>query len=251
MTTVTEAPATRRATPQWWRALTYLAASYAYLITLWLWALVLPAVALIMFVINRNVDQVTASGMAHTHHAALWFPFSIAIILTVTYLPIHVGNGMTRRSFIKAAFAVNVGVGVANAGITTIALLVERRIYDSLGWFHGSATGTDTPVFNGGILPYALGLALLFTAGQLSGSLIGITYYRLGGIRGTLALPLTLLPLASVGLLSLDEISQWVPWGVQLGSTGGTGIAVLVLLAAAGTFHLLVRNVPIDSEDRS
>lgn len=250
MTSVTAARRTSRSTPQWLSALTYLLSGYVYMLTLWFWAIALPAVAIIMFVVGQNVDQVTASGVAFTHHGALWFPFSIAIILSVTYLPIHVANGMTRRSFTKAALAVNVIVGVLNATIATTALLVEREIYDALGWVHGGNDGSGIPIFDGGVLVYALGLALLFVAGLLSGSLIGVTYYRLGGWIGTLALPLCLLPLGAVGLLGLGKGVQWSPWSWTADiAPWGTVVALVTLIVAAGAFHLLVRDVPIDSKD--
>ncbi|MCK0111197.1 hypothetical protein MWU75_03465 [Ornithinimicrobium sp. F0845] len=250
MTTVTAAPATRRSTRQWTSALSYLLSGYVYMLTLWFWAIALPVVALIMFIVGQNVDQVTTSGVAFTHHGALWFPFSIAIILSVTYLPIHVANGMTRSSFTKAALAVNFIVGLLNAAIATAALLVEREIYDALGWVHGGNDGSGIPVFNGGVLTYALGLAILFLAGQVSGSLIGISYYRLGGWKGTFLLPLGLLPLAAVGLLGLGQGVQWNPWSWTADiAPWGTVAAVLTLIAAGVAFHVLVRDIPIDSKD--
>lgn len=248
MTTTTLPPAVRRSTPQWRSALGYLLGGYVYMITLWFWAIAIPVVAVIMYIVGQNVDQVTSSGIAFTFHGALWFPFSIAIILSTTYLPIHVANGMTRRSFTQAALSVNVIVGVLNAAIAVAALLVERQIYGGLGWVHGSNDGDGVAIFNGGVLTFGLGLTTLFVAGQVSGSLIGVTYYRLGGIRGTLALPLGLLPLAAVGLLGLGV--QWNPWSWTAGiAPWGTIAAVLSLIAAAGVFHLLVRDVPIDSKD--
>ncbi|WP_114906078.1 hypothetical protein [Ornithinimicrobium murale] len=250
MTAVTDAPATGRSTPQWRSALHYLLSGYVYMLTLWFWAIALPVVAIIMFIIGQNVDEVTSSGIAFTHHGALWFPFSIAIILSVTYLPIHVANGMTRRSFTRAALAVNVIVGLLNATIATGALLVEREIYHAVGWVHGGTDGSGIAVFNGGVLVYLLGLAMLFIAGQVSGSLIGVAYYRLGGIIGTVALPLCLLPLAAVGLLGLGQGEQWNPWSWTADlAPWGTVVAVLVVIASAGAFHLLVRDIAIDSKD--
>jgi len=249
MTTTTAAPATTRRTPQWLSAFGYLTGAYVYMLTLWFWAIVLPVTAVIIFLVSRNVDQVTSSGVAFSHHGALWFPFSIAIILSVTYLPIHVANGMTRRSFTQAALLVNVAVGALNGVIATLALLVEREIYDSLGWVHGGSDGAGIPVFNGGVLTYGFGLVVLFTAGQIAGSLVGISYYRLGGWLGTIALPLSLLPLAAVGFLGLGRGVQWNPWGWTADiAPWGTALAIAILVAAAGVFHLLVRDVPIDSK---
>lgn len=248
-TPTTTAPATTRRTPQWLSAFGYLLSAYVYMLTLWFWAIALPVIAIIMFIISQNVDQVTSSGVAFSHHGALWFPFSIAIILSVTYLPTHVANGMTRRSFSQAALVVSLFVGVLNGTIATVALLVEREIYRSLGWFHGRGDGSDVELFHGGVLTYGFGLALLFVAGQLSGALVGIAYYRLGGWTGTLALPLCLLPLGAVGLFGLGREGQWNPWGWTADlAPWGTVAAIGVLVAAAVSFHLLVRNVSIDTK---
>lgn len=249
MSTIQGARTTARRRPQWVTALRYLLSSYVLMITLWFWAIALPVVALVMFIIGQNVDQVTSSGVVFTHHAALWFPFSIAVIVSAVYLPIHVANGMTRRSFTKATLAVNVIVGLLTATIAIVALLVERAIYDQLGWIHGVSGGDGEPVLDGGPFTYWVGLAVLFIAGQVSGSLIGVTYYRLGGVRGTLALPLCLLPIGAVGLLGLGKGVQWTPFGWAADIfLWGTPLALLVILAGAGVFHLLVRDVQLDSK---
>lgn len=245
--TTPTAPAATRRSPQWLTAFKYLVTP-VYLLTLWFWAIALPVVAIVMFIVGQNVDQVTASGIAFTHHGSLWFPFSIAVILAVTYLPLHVANGMTRRSFAQAALAVNLTVGLLNATIATAALVVERTIYDRLGWIHGGTDGEGLPVLDGGVLTYWFGLAILFTAGQVSGSLVGLAYYRLGGIRGTLALPLCLLPLGAVAVLGLGSSVQWYPFGWTADILPwGTVAAIAVLAAAAISFHYLVRNIPIDT----
>lgn len=248
-TPTTTASAARRRPAQWRTALGYLLSAYVYMLTVWFWAIALPVIAIIMFIVSQNVDQVTSSGVVFSHHAALWFPFSIAIILSVTYLPIHVANGMTRRSFSRAALLVSVFVGLLNGTIATLAMVVEREIYRSLGWFHGSGDSSDLEVFHDGVLTYGLGLVLLFVAGQLSGALTGIAYYRLGGWTGTLALPLCLLPVGAVGLFGLGQGVQWTPWGWAADiAPWGTIAAIAVLVAAAVAFHLLVRNVAIDTK---
>ncbi len=245
---MTAASSTLTRAPQWRRTLHHLLSSYVYVLTLWFWAVALPVVAIIVAVISQNVDQVTLSGVAFTHHGALWFPFSIAIIVSVTYLPIHVANGMTRTSFSQAAILVGLLVGVLNGLISTLALLLEEQIYHRLGWYHGGNSG-ELEVFHAGVLPYALGLVLLFTAGQCSGALVGITYYRLGALRGTLALPLTMLPIVVVSIIGLDQNTQWVPWGVGLGTPWGMLLGALLIAGSALVLHLLVRHLDIDSKD--
>src|SRR5690606_11721461 len=136
--------------------------------------------------------------------------------------------------------------GVGSALIATAALLVEERLYGSLGWVHGDTfSGRDLGVFHDGVLTYFVGLALIFTAGQLSGSLVGIVYYRWGGWLGTLLLPLTLAPLAAIGFLALDQDSQWTPWDISASSAWGEVLGTLILVASAVAFHLIARTTPI------
>lgn len=242
------APSSTTSRPaQWVRTSKILGRAYVKMLTLWFWAIALPVIAVILFVISlAHTPQ--ASGVAFSHQGSLWFPFSIAITMVVAYLPLHVANGMTRRSFATAAIVVNVGVGIFNAVIATLALLLERPIYQALGWFHGGADGRGLEVFHAGVLTYSSGLALLFIAGQLSGCLVGITYYRTNGWLGTALLPLSLLPLAAVSLLGLDQSTQWAPWGASLHLTWGWLLSIAVLTAAALAFHRLARGVTIASK---
>lgn len=239
------ASATPTRAPQWLRVYRHLARAYGSMVFIWFWAMALPVVAIILFIVSRNVD-VEVSGVSFTFHGALWFPFSLAIVVATSYLPIHVANGMTRRSFSRAALTANLTVGVGSALIATAALLVEERIYDALGWLHADTfAGNVLGVFHDGVLTYFVGLAFIFTAGQLSGSLVGIVYYRYGGWLGTLLLPVTLAPLAAIGFLALDQDSQWTPWDISLSTTWGEALAVLILLASAVAFHLVARATPI------
>lgn len=243
MTATTTATAPVRARrPQWVRAMRFQGEVYAFMM-LWFWGIALPVVALIMAIVGRYSD-VTASGMGFTHHATLWFPFSLGIIVTAMYLPVHVANGMTRAAFTRAALIAGIGLGVANGLIATGALLVEEQIYQALGWFHGTNDGGEL-VFEGGVLPYLLGLALLFSAGQLSGLLIGLTYYRAGGWIGTLALPLTLAPIGAAGIFGLGESVQWQPFGFATDWNLGPVLMVVVLALTVLAILRIARNIPI------
>lgn len=238
--TSTTTPRSRR--PQWVRSATYQASIYGYMM-IWFWAIALPVVAIVMAIVSRTTE-ISASGMMFTHHAALWFPFSIGIAVTAVYLPLHVANGMTRRSFARAAVVAAIGIGLVNALVTIAALLVEEQIYGQLGWVHGVMDG-DVAVFSDGVLPYLINLVLLFSAGQLSGLLIGLAYYRAGGWVGTLTLPLTLSPIAAVTLLSLGDAVQWQPFGVTLDWSFGAAVVLLVQVAAVLAILLIARNLPL------
>ena len=244
MTTLQAPSITTTRAPQWVRTFTFLLGGFGTMLTLWFWVTVLPSIALILFIVNRfTLPQ--SSGVAFSYQGTLWFPFSMAILMVVTYLPIHVANGLTRRSFASAAIVLNVGVGLFNAVITTAALLVEREIFDALGWFHGSLDGTRVSPLHDGAANYALGLALLLIAGQLSGLLVGLTYYRTNGWLGTLLLPLTLLPILLVSMLGPEQWQMWALWDVTVHPAWGNALSLLVLVAAVTVIHRLARGVTI------
>lgn len=245
--TLDQTTRTARRRPQWVRVAGWQLQTGIFLM-LWAWGIITVLVVAILAIVGQSVT-VELSGFAISHHGLLWFPFSIAIMLTVTYLPLHVANGMTRGSFIKAALLGNVLIGVLNAAFTMVALLVEREVFHRLGWFHGSTDTDGVEVLDGGALTYGVGLTLLFVSGMLSGLLVGVAYYRAGGWWGTLALPLTLLPIAVTSLVGLVEESQWTPWDISFASWWPAGelFTVAVLLAAAAVFALLVRRIPIDT----
>lgn len=233
--------------PQWVRAAGWQLQSYIYMMA-WGWGLLILLVATILTIVSRTTN-IEVSGVAFSHHGLLWFPFSVAIMVTTMYLPVHVTNGLTRRSFTKAALASGLIIGVANAVFTMIALLVERMIYSRLGWFHGHNDGDGIDLFENGALAYGVGLLLIFVGGMLSGLLVGTAYYRLGGWWGTIMLPLTLLPIVGTAFTGLVQSSQWTPWSFTLLSDWVTAalLGVLILLAGALAFILFVRNIPIST----
>jgi hypothetical protein len=233
--------------PQWLRVARWLMGANLFLMAC-AWTLAVVVIVVVLFAVSRaTVPGMSAAGVSH--HGMLWFPFSIAVMLTVSYLPLHVANGMTRASFAKASVLVNLVVGALNATVTILALLLEREIYHRLGWFHGETQDSGLEVLHAGVLPYGVGLALMFTSGMLSGLLVGAVYYRMGGWWGTIALPLSLAPLLVTSLIGLDRETQWTPWSVTLGELVPTHnlYAVLVLAASAVAFHLLTRRLPISN----
>lgn len=215
---------------------------------LWAWSIALLAVIVILAIVSRYVD-IETSSFAFSHHGLLWFPFSIAILLSTTYLPLHVANGMTRRSFIRAALLANVATGLSNAAFSVVVLLIERAVYDRLGWVHAAVDQSGTEIFANGVLPYGAGLALLFVAGMLSGLVVGVAYYRFGAWWGTLALPLTLLPIVATAVFGLDKEFQWTPWGVTLspGWPVSAIVGLAILAATAAAFSQLTRRIPLST----
>lgn len=241
------APApTRTMRPQWVRVTGWLLGAYLVLMA-WLWGTLVVAAVAIMAVISRFHD-VEMSALQFAQHGVIWFPFSLAIIFTSTYLAVHVAAGMTRRSFTIASLVAALVVGVGNAVVNVAVLLLERTVYRSLGWFHGVADSEGTrEVLAGGVVSYTTGLVGLLTAAMVSGTLLALVYYRYGGWVGTLTLPLTLSPLALSGLFPLQAERTWSPWYISEWSVGAVGqvVALLVIVAAAAAVVLIARRIPI------
>lgn len=115
-----------RATASWllWMNL-YLAA--------WFWILAIVAVTVGLVVINQ-VGEVNNSVLAFARQGAVWFPFSVLIATTAAYLPVHIAAGLTRRSLALGSLVAATGTALAYGLVFTGLLLVERAVFDALGW---------------------------------------------------------------------------------------------------------------------
>lgn len=239
--------------PQWLRAAGWQTATQIYL-SLWYFGLAIVIVPTLLFLISRRFE-IEMSAMQYAQQAAVWIPFSVSVVIVLTLLTSHVANGMTRRSFVRGAILAALGTGVVYAAGATALLAAERAVYDRLGWRHGG-TDTESPrlAIAGSLLGHFGGLLLLVCAATLTGLLVAAVYYRVGGRWGTLALPLTLAPLATTGLLALDPTRSFTPWGVTVRTDGWDFalepyltplVGVVAIAAAAVALHLVVRDTPI------
>ncbi len=212
----------------------------------WFWGGFVIVVCGGLFTVSRFTD-VTVSGVQFGYHAALWFQFSIAISVIVIYLPVLVAAGTTRRSAFRGILVAEAATSAGYAAVITTFLLVEESVYRSLGWFHGSEDVAFLSVLHAGVWPYAWGGAALFAAATLSGLIVGATYYRWGGLRGTVTLPLTLSPLILVSIYALNPTSQWTPWdfGPEFGGMWQPLLALGLLILGALALHRILARVPI------
>ncbi len=244
-------PATldRPVRPQWIRALRWQMARLSPLLLAG-WAALIASLVVVLATLSLVADEVMVSAMSIAVHVLLWFPFSVAIIIAVSHLPVHVAGGMTRQSFTRAALVWTALIAVANSVVSIVLIVIERAAYERLGWVHAPTDGAGAAVLEGGPLLYGLGLALLFSSGMLSGLLAGTTYYRFGGWWGILALPLTLSPIFITSAFALNPETQWTPWDLTVpGPVQGNSLVALVVLAlAAAAFALLVRRIPIHAK---
>ncbi|MCM3661740.1 hypothetical protein M3148_12190 [Georgenia satyanarayanai] len=248
MITGTSAPRLRGSVsvgrPQWVRSAVHHLQVYL-LMWVWLWAIVVVGAALAIAVVDR-VGTVNVSMVQFVRTGPLvWFLFSIAVIVATTYLTAHVANGMTRRSFLTGGLVAAVSSSVLHAVTAAGLLLLEGVLYDRMGWQHDAEPGEEytAGVWESGLGTLLVDHALLALSGTLTGLLVGITYYRLGGWWGTLALPLTISPILAVMFLTSWTEAPFVPFDAPGWSAYLVG-AVLVL-AAGLAFALLVRRVPI------
>lgn len=229
--------------PQWARSSKWYLQVYAFL-GVWMWAIVLPAAAVALLIIDR-VGTVDVSILQFVRNGpGIWMLFSVAIIVTTGYLPVHVANGMTRRSVIRGALLAALLGALIFSVPMSLAVLAEGALYDAMGWPHDATSHTDvTPLWELGFGPMLLDYTLACLGGAVAGLLVGMAYYRLGGWWGTLALPLTVLPALAVTFLGGDTqltLGAWV-----LTPAFGTVVPIVLILAGGLAFALLARNVPI------
>lgn len=232
--------------PQWWRAAVWMLGMHTYL-ALWFWATILFLAVAAGVVVLNLVGTIGVSILQFAAHGALWYPFSLMITVAAVQLTSHVGNGMTRRSFARAAVLTTVVVGLVYGVLLAVGLAVEGALYDRAGWAHGHIANTGesgdvrSEPWNEHVLVSAATYAVRSAGGAVSGLLVGTAYYRLGALRGTLVLPLTVLP----ALAGQDDLADVVAdaLGVSLPVYDLVNLAVVALAALA--FWRLIRNIPV------
>lgn len=179
-------------------------------------------------------EAIEISYFQFSAHAALWFPFSVGIVSAVLITSM-VGNGATRRSFARGAIAGMVAAALLHGTVLALGFVAEGWIYEAAGWpqRHVSQAVGDAlegPVFwqESFLLTWGNGIVRV-AGGVTAGLLVGLNYYRFGGWRGTLLLPLGLIPAA----FGQDDLIRW--FGRDLGfglRTSALLIAGLVILGA-------------------
>ncbi len=235
MSTSITAPA--RPTSPTVHATVHLIRRYA-MVAKWFGGIVL-VVALLAILVTSRLTTPDVSLLQFLRQAFAWFPFSMAVGTASAYFAVHVATGMTRRSFTTAMLGSAAVMSVLYAGAMTLGLLAERTFYRAVGWEHGFqvdgltySSTTQLHLIAGDLLTVTLGA-------HLSGLLVGMAYYRLGALWGTLSLPLTVGPL--LVLLWMDSALVDLGWGQ--GARDAGALALLVGLALG--FVALARNAPV------
>ncbi|GAB3811875.1 hypothetical protein GCM10028820_03850 [Tessaracoccus terricola] len=216
---------------------------YLYLYAV-VWAILLVGIVAAIVIVDR-LGTVDLSIAQFVRNGPLfWFVFALAIIVPTGYLTPHVANGLTRRSFTVGSLVAVAANALLHSVTTAVVLFLEGAFYAAMGWEHDTAGKGE---FVPGLWEQGFGVVLLdysigTLAGGVSGLLLGICFYRFGGWRGTLMLPISLAPLLVVlGLSTWGTGDQ--AWLVN--DTLGAVLAAALVVAAAAAFALLVRNVRI------
>lgn len=218
-------------------------------ISAWFWGMAI-LVVVVASVLTSRFTTVSWSYLGYGRQAVAWFAFSQAITLVAAGLRVHVGGGMTRRSFVRGALLAHLGLAAGHTAALVGLLQVERAVHAALGWPFVVRDGLDATGGRIGLLAADFGLS--FLVAMLSGLLVGISYQRWAARWATLALPLTVGPL--VVMLGLAQSGQ-VPPGVldpttvapataaQVVAAGAVGLGAALIAALA--FWALSRTAPI------
>jgi hypothetical protein len=161
-----------------------------------------------------------------------WVLLVIGILVVPLMFRVLVAHGITRRGF-AAASAAGIGLLAAITGCyMVIGYLVERAFYAA---GDHPTTLMQPHLFDstGQVHLIFAEYALLAGASLVTGWLVGVGYLRLGWFFGTLALPLTAIPVAAVEYL----LGTWPSAGWNLGqldvAAPGLPLGVALPLAAA------------------
>ena len=216
----------------------------------WYWAIfvvVTAAIVLISYRLGAELDQ----GLLDSQMGgpSRWFMLVLGIIVPAAYLRLHVAAGGTRTAHVQGTVR-GAFIGGALLGLATAVYLVgERTLYGSLGLAWAREFGPPVDGY-AGIALTVVTEALVVTTYYLVGAAIAAGYYRMGAVRGTAYVVVTLVPAVLVDLATRTGVTallvgpQNLPTGalgVLLGVVGGLGTAAL----AAWLFGTPLRSVPL------
>jgi len=211
----------------------------------WFWGMAIVVVTGALVVISM-VGEVNVSIMAFARQGAVWFPFSVLIAITAAYLPVHVAAGLTRRSLALGSLVAAIGTALVYAAVFCGLLLVERAVFGALDWQW--RIFDDVPLATTDMVTMLVSTVLLLVVANVSGLLVGISYQRLGGWWGTLALPLTAGPVVlAFAVFEVDagpfSTSEW--FGGDRPLLVGCVATLLIAGAMAFAFDRLTRGASV------
>jgi hypothetical protein len=212
------------------------------------WAIMLPIYTVIVAVVVAVGDTDVSIWATSGGSAPKYFLLAIGVMLTTVYLPVYVGNGVTRRDYALGASLYVLAVAAVYAVIMTLGFAFEHALYTSADLMGG----LDEPY---PVQSVADGLATL--VGELfvgivylcCAWLMGSCFYRFGNWWGIVLIPVTVLP-AVFTEVGFDAL--WLGYGINNGLgierpplAVGVLIAVVSIAAAWFANFALIRAVAI------
>lgn len=253
MTTAALAPVPATGLPRWLRLAGWYVLGHTYLFGGALLVGALVAAVVLAIVSRGGAPQFSVVQIAH--QVAPWLPFGGAVHFAMNWLGPQLVAGLTRRSFIRAAVVSAFGTALVVGLMLMAASWLERVVYDVLGWLPGTFDGRplapDTP-----FLGYLWGLFLILSVSALAGTVVGLTFSRIGALA-ILLIPVMLAPMVGMALLAVDPTTMWPPIYINrggdvyspadlgIGGAAGVLIGLAILAVVITAVYLLARRIPI------
>jgi len=220
---------------------------------IWVGLLWLAVAAVLGIVIGVVAAAGSADHSLWQHGFVGWQRFILlaaGLSMTSTFVPMLVGNGVTRARVATAATVTLVVVAVAGGLFVALGYGVEGLVFDALGWRHQLSGGGR--LAGGGYVRVGVVYAVLFACYFASGWLIGVARGVLGSDEFVLLVVPALLPAAvaefvlrpdSAGLpltgrLGLDRLPQ-------LSLTLGLVLALAATILATWVAHAASRHITL------
>lgn len=170
------------------------------------WAVMVVALLFGGLVIQLLSGGVDTSAWDYGTQSPKYFSLAIGVTITPAYFSLLISQGVTRRMIVVAAGIYLVGAAVATSLLWVLVYQVERGLYGWQGWpdkLSNPHLFTD-PSQSGLVFAEFF---LLILSHEVTGWLLGITFFRLGFWYGVLLLPLSLIPAAAAEFLL---VAQWL-----------------------------------------
>lgn len=215
--------------PAWTVARTQLRAGLPMIAAYWAIMISIYAVIIAIIVIWGDTDVsiwATSGGSAPKY-----FLLALGIMITNLFLPIYVGNGVTRRHFTLGASAYVVGVAAIYAVVMALGYGVEYSIYAADDLIASQDQPYPVQSFRAG-LTVLVAEAFVGLVYLCVGWFVGSAFYRLGVVWGIALAPLAALPVVAAEM-GFDAL--WAGYGLNRAfGIERPPLAVGVLIAAAG-----------------
>lgn len=159
----------------------------------------LPIVYVFYFVTVWFLDEPEIKSMsllAFTFQSATIFIFICGILSSLTFLPMYIKLGVTRKSYFQGAILSSIGLAITIISITAIVTwlisLAKMNVFKDMVLSTYEVNGWLVT-----IISYIIVITIYFIAGWL----VGIGFYRYGGIGGFVSIVVATVIISLNGLL--------------------------------------------------